>query len=1247
MKYGDLIQFDPIESVVQLRDADKAAAARAFVQSYVISEEMAERLARLVMPQLQFDEPADNKGLLVVGNYGTGKSHMMSVISSIAGEAALLPELRHEGVREAAERIAGRFRVIRMEIGAVTMSLRDIVVQELERHLANFGVDYAFPSTGTITNHKPAFEDMMAAFDHACPGQGLLLVVDELLDYLGTRKDQDLLLDLNFMREIGEVCKDLRFRFMAGVQEAIFDNPRFRHVSTTILKVKDRFEQIHIARSDVKFVVSERLLKKNTGQQAQIRDYLSSFAKFYGNLNERLDEFVRLFPVHPDYIDTFERVTVVEKREALKTLSNAMKAMLDREVPQDEPGLIAFDSYWKTLKENRALHVVPEIKEVVDCSQVLESRVENAFPRKQYKPMALRLIHGLSLHRLTTGDIHSPMGATAEELRDRLCLFDPLLAQMGGDEPDKDLQTLVDTVLATIIKTVSGQFISFNKENNQYYLDLKKTDDYDAIIAQRAESLSLNLLDRYYYEALKRVMECQDATYVSGYKIWEHEVNWHERKAARTGYLFFGAPNERSTAVPQRDFYIYFIQPADPPHFKDAKLEDELFFRLKNADEAFNEALRLYAAALELAGTASGQAKATYADKAESYLKKLVQWLQQHVHDAFEVTYQGRANSLTGWAAEGKVSIRDRAGLANNETINFHDLVNAIAGLCLAPHFVNQAPDYPFFSNPITGYNRVQAAQEALRGIAGQKRSKQAVAVLDALELLDGEKIAPGRSKYARLLLEPMRAKGEGQVLNRSELLLDDHGLEYLDPDGARLEPEWLVVLAAALVYSGDIVLAVPGQKFDATGLQQLAATSMDALIHFNHLEQPKDWNLPALKALFELLGLPPGNAQLVAQGKDEPVRSLQQEVGKVVNRIVATAQVLRDGLVFWGEDVVDEFRGAGDEWNQQLVAAQNFFESLQNYSTPGKLKNFRYTASDVQGHEQTMRCLDEVDALRGFILNHGPTASWLSTAATAFPAGHDWTERMTTTRQEVLGALKQADPAGLSNLSRSIGAKLNELKKDYIVAYIGLHAKARLGVKEDRRKVGLLNDQRLQTLLKLAGIDLMPRQQLTDYQTRLSELKSCSNLTEKELEKSPICPHCGFQPAHESETASSAALLETLDGELDRMLEHWRRNLLENLEDPVTQETLQLLSSEDRARLAAFMQAEELPEPVDSAFVHALQEVFSGLVRVVLKEADLRQALRLADGSVAPAELKKRFEDYIDGLAKGQNPDKVRIVME
>ncbi len=84
-----------------------------------------------------------------------------------------------------------------------------------------------------------------------------------------------------------------------------------------------------------------------------------------------------------------------------------------------------------------------------------------------------------------------------------------------------------------------------------------------------------------------------------------------------------------------------------------------------------------------------------------------------------------------------------------------------------------------------------------------------------------------------------------------------------MNPGGSHLEPEWVSVLVAALVYSGDIVLSIPGKKFDATGLQQLAATGMDELVRFNHLEQPMEWNLPALKALFELLGMTPGRLSL------------------------------------------------------------------------------------------------------------------------------------------------------------------------------------------------------------------------------------------------------------------------------------------------------------------------------------------------------------------------------------------------
>ena len=1246
MKYGDLIQFDPIESVVQLRDADQSSAARQLVSTYVISDEMADRLISLVIPQLQFEQPMDNKGLLVVGNYGTGKSHLMSVISILAENISALDVVGHADVAEAAKQIAGRFKVIRTEIGATTMSLRDILVAELEENLEKFGVEYIFPEADTITSHKQAFEDMMGKFQEVYPNQGLLLVVDELLDYLRTRKDQELILDLNFLREIGEVCKNLNFRFISGVQEAIFDSPRFSFVADSIRRVKDRFEQILIARNDVKFVVAERLLKKTPEQQAEIREYLMGFAKFYSSMNERMEKFVSLFPIHPDYIDTFERVTVVEKREILKTLSMAMKRILDEDVPADKPGLIAYDSYWNTLRQNASFRSIPEIKAVIDCSKVLEDRIESAIARPQYKEMALRLIHALSIHRLTTGDIYSAMGATPEELRDKLCLFEPMITEMGSDEPEKDLQTHVETVLREIHRTVNGQFISSNTDNRQFYLDLKKTDDFDALIDKRSESLDDTKLDRFFYEALRRVMECQDTTYVTGYKIWQHELVWQEHKAARTGYLFFGSPDERSTAAPQRDFYLYFIQVYDPsPKLKryiNGKNQDEVFLQLSGVNEEFHDSLKNYAAALDLATTSSGHAKSTYETKGNGFLRKLVGWLQKNMTTAFELTYQGRTKSMTEWV-KGK-SIRDISGISPDETINFRDLVNTVAGICLAPRFVDQAPEYPFFSVLVTGNNREQAAFDALRAIAGQNRTKQATAVLDALDLLDGEKIDPYQSKYAGFLLNLLKQKGHGQVVGRSEVFQDDHGLEYMNPGLFRLEPEWTVVLLAALVYSGDIVLAIVGKKFDATNLQQLASASIDELVHFKHMEQPKEWNLPALKALFELLGLPPGKAQLVTQSKDDPVQDMQDAILKSVKRFVMAGQLLREGISFWGIDLLAALNFASHR--EELDKAKDFFESLQAYSTPGKLKNFRYTVEEVRSFESAVKILNSLNVIQKFATEHSGAASWLSMAEANLPSDHDWVDRMQTTRKDVLDSIGTS-LSELKSSSRKISAGLQELKKEYIEIYLGLHGRARLGINADKRKASLLNDARLVTLQKLATVKIMPKQQLTDFQNQLAKLRSCFSLTKKDLGNSPLCPHCNFRPSLESAVIAGSHMIEQMDEKLDGLLVNWTNTILDNLEDPITLANMDLLKADERKTLDTFIKTRNLPDPLNTDFVNAVQEVLSGLVRVSVKFDDLHKTIANGGGPATPDELKKRFVEYIDKLILGKDQAKVRMIFD
>ncbi len=1225
MKYADLIQFEPIETVVQLRAANEIAQARRLVSSYVISDEMAEKLTSVVFPQLQFEQPADNKGLLVVGNYGTGKSHLMSMISALAEHAELVSALEHSAVAQSATSIAGKFKVLRTEIGAVTMSLRNMLVAQLELYLEQLGVNYRFPAEDQIMNNKQALEEMMLVFHKHFPDHGLLLLVDELLDYLGTRRDQELILDLNFLRELGEACKNLRFRFIAGLQEMLFDNPRFAHVAQSIQRVKDRSEQVLIARRDVKFVVAERLLKKTVEQQTKIRQHLAPFTRFYSNMNERLDEFVRLFPIHPDYIDTFDRIAVIEKREILKTLSLAMKEMLAQDVPEDEPGLIGYDSYWPVLHDNASFRTYPDVRAVIRCSDVLEERIQRSFTQPLYRPMALRINHALSIHRLTVGDIHASLGATATELRDSLCLYDPNVADLGG-EPADDLLTHVDNVLGEIHRTMSGQFISFNPDNRQFYLDLEKSDDFDALIEKRAESIDDDLLNRAYFNALKRVMECSDETLYADFRIWQYELEWRERKVTRAGYLFFGAPNDFNLTHPRRDFSLYFLQPYRTSRNGRYNDTDKVFFRLPRLDSAFTQPLVNYAAASELALTSSGQAKSTYQRKAESYLNALVKWLQEHLLTDFEMTYQGKSKAPLDWLdKKSSASFTSRA--------NVRDMVNMLSSACLAALFADQAPDYPTFSVLITSKNRQQNAQSALRTLKPAGKTQQGLAVLDALELLDGERIVPLQSKYAQAIVELLQKKGQGQVLNRAELIDEESGVEYMQR--YRLEPEWLVVLLAALVYSGDVVLAIPGKKFDANGLDDLLATPFNELSNFKHIERPRDWNLPALKALFELLGLSIGSAQLITQNSDDVVTLLQKEVGRRLGELVQTQQHLQGGYPLWNRPVIVEQEKTA--LLADLQSAKTFLESLQVYSTAGKFKNFRYSVEEISAQKQGLTLLNDLQALRELLIELNPFVNYLSQAEMALPNDHALTARMQACKFDVLKALSSASERKSATFRQQTLQSLRVLKGDYSKAYIAAHTRARLGRSEDRRKGDLTHDQRLAALKQLATIDLLPAGQLAYWQEQLAALKTCFALSEQDLQTAPVCPHCDFKLSSAVATASMDNRLTALDSELDTLLAAWTQTLLENLDDPITKSSLDLLSAAYRMDIETFVACQQLPQELDQGFIQAVHEALSGLAKVAIPMDDLRVALLTGELASSPGRAGETLQKLSTDPAKGK----------
>ncbi|MBP1468632.1 ATP-binding protein [Candidatus Chloroploca sp. M-50] len=1262
MRYRDLVQFEPIESVIKINTADDKVAAAALVQSYVISDRMADQLVNLVFPQLQIDRPIDNKGVLVVGNYGTGKSHLMSVISALAEHGDLVAQVRHPTVRANLAPLAGRFLVVRTEIGGVERSLRDIVLAELEAFLDRVGTPYHFPPASQLTNHLGPLTEALQVFAERYPDKGILFVLDEMLDYLRSREERALILDLGFLRELGEVAKVTPLRFLGGVQETLFDNPRFAFVAEQLRRVRDRFEQVRIAREDIAYVVAERLLGKSDEQLARITAHLRGFTGLYPLLAERLNEFARLFPIHPAYIDTFERVYVAEKREVLRTLSAAIRTVLDRPVPVEQPGLIAYDHYWQVLRDNPSLRTLPGVADVVEKSNVLEGRITNAYTRKQLQPMAIRIIHALSVHRLTTSDIYAPLGVTAEELRDQLCLWTPM--------PEADAGFLADTVqvaLKEIMRTVSGQYISHNAENGQYYLNLKKTVDFDAKIAERGAFMEERDLNRYFFDALQRLLNLTTSTYVPNVRIWPYELPWEARKVTRPGYLFCTLPSERSTAQPPLDFNLYFLPPFGAP----AKLADgeahEVLFQLQGLGSDFTELVRLYAGAQAMAAE-SPNYRQEYEDKARSHLHTLLGWLRQHLTSQLKIIHQGVAKTVA------EVLAKTRSSASSD----LEELLRVLAAHVLAPEFAARYPEYPAFTRlaqPVTEQARSQSAMDAIRALAGRGRTNLGLAVLDGLKLLDAEdRIKPLNSPYARHFLDLLLAKGETQVVNQGEVIEQvAGGLKPILKDVRfGLEPEWVAVVLLALAYDGQITVSLGSDEklIDAGTIERAATVALESLADFRFYRRPKALPLPVWTMIFEAFGLQPALLRsTIDRDREQAVTLLWEHVQKEVRQVVAWQTNVQGGLTLWNQPLfTDRFTyqiQGGQVINADLPSVtlsqtallpylkktKEFLEVLARYDKPGKLRNMTLSTAETEQAladrlvaQRTRDVLEVIGQLQ-------PLTSYLSEAGAMLPEEYPqpddaWVKQANAARDALLREMRLLargeDRVDLVTWRR----RLEELRREYMRCYSELHTAHVLGPADDDRRARLLRDPRVDQLKTLRTVDILPGQELDRWSKAVIDLPACRDFHVGMLDDSPTC-RCGYRPQR-SGGPTAARRLEMLHEQLGSLQSQWHAALRQNLQSETAQQSMSSMTSAERRPIDAYLTTTDpASTPLPEGLVKAINQALRGLQTVAINPDQLLIALQTGGLPCTVEELKQRFERYLRQTMSGHDPRDTRLTIE
>lgn len=1251
MKYRELFTLNPIQTTIKIAQADQDAGAKRLVSTFRITPSLAAEIDNVAIPLLDPNGIGEGKGIFVVGNYGTGKSHLMSFLSVVAENGEALEWIRQDEWRKKLGKIAGKYKVRRHEINVpdpASMTLYDVVAGELSHLGRHNGVNFEFAPASKVANVKDELAKFMAAFESKHPDTGVLLVTDEVLDHLRRLNDTQMVRDLGTLRALGEFADGSRLKFMAGVQQSLFNNDRFNHVAEEIKRIRQRYSDFVIDSTGVEQLIETYLFEKNESQRAKIKEYLLKHKGLFEILGNEIDRCVKLFPAHPRFISEFERVTVVERREILKVLTAEGTAIQDVTTDETVPRLITSDLYWHHIERDKGLDANADIREIKQDVAVLKGRIESSFAPEDRQP-AVRLVEALGVNRLTTTAMREQIGLTPHDLKENLLWYTKI--------PMPDPTFLTQQARKTLDKTreaAAGQFLAKSATSDHFYIDPTLNRDYEQEVLSEAKTIAPHVVQRYLNEIITRALEIDNTKPVAENRLWNYELEWVDKNTERPGWLFFGFPNLRNTAQPPKDFYV-FICPSkriDVHSESIADTADECYWFLEGFPSAkFEEGssqdgpdtwldlLRQYAAARERASRVTNKPNelAALNGVADRLLKDMLPEFNRNSNDWVTVQFKTDKKTLGAW-------IQDMD--PGNVNAAFKTKFRSLSQWMFSAEFAQKYPDYPVFSMPQTEQVRLQNARIAMEMLAGIglgiRGTDQGRCVLEALGLYQAGKPTIDQSIWIADIRRRLAAIKDGQFLNASDLFEEKDGRLWLR--GQSLEAEWAMVVLTAGVVEGDLVIVGKGNNhYDPSKLEDLFSAIREPQ-DIVRVTKPKTKPLDEWKRLFDIVGLPKG--ELAHESKhDGAITKFVNACNNRIETLVRLQEAYKTAPQFASEDSA----AALAESAKSLVVVKDQLESLKTLNSRAKMSNLKLGLTEIDELGRQLKLCDELGEIQKFRDDNemilGAVGRYETILAGKAPAFEAALEQLKVTLNDVYKA-----PESLGDRRTSLESDLNAAKTQALIAYQSLHKKHRLDAEGAKRKGILISSPEMKRLNALANIQSLGGGALEEVHRKLEKLVNYKPVSDEQLLKSPTSLHPSdpFDPSRELGDASANEVLAECEQALMDLHEAWKQCLLKDLgSDPSIRAGFAALKDGERKMLDAFVAKKEFPETIDGSFVVAVNQLLHGLRRKPVKRDAFSKAI-FGDGvPLTPDELRQRVEDWIKEQTANEDATQVRFALE
>lgn len=1222
MKYKELIQFDPIDEIIKFGQLDNEDYRAKLIKNFVCSKTFEDHIIPQICVKLDLKATTETKGIQIVGNYGTGKSHLMSLFSIIAENEDYLPMVQSSKAKDCLKTIAGKYMVYRFELGN-SQELWDIVTFKIDTALEEWGVDYSISDDGSLRSYSEKLELMMAAFEEKYPDKGFMLVIDEMLSYLkGRSEPAKLNRDLQVLQALGQMSDRTHFRMVFGVQELIYRSPEFQFAKDMLGRVNERYVDLTIQKEDVQFIVQQRLLQKDEHQKADIRKHLSQFTAMFPNMNNNLETYVNLFPVHPSYFENFSLIRIGKsQREVLKTLSRKFSSIINDDVPTDKPGLICYDSYWQDMLGNVDLKADPDVNKVCTVTELVDQKIEDNFTRglAPKKPLAHRIVSAAAI-KMLQAELDHPNGVSAETLANDLCYIDPTC-----DDYDMLVDLAFTRTLDSIVSATIGQY--FEKgENNEYHLRIEGGVNYEQKVKDYASQMSDSQKDEYFYKFLAEILPVDGETYRTNFRIWAHNIEWQSHKCNRAGYIFMGNPNDRSTTQPQQHFYIYFMPIFDAVGKAHQCEKDSVFFLMDDLSDDLKQKITLYGSALSQEGSASSDEKPRYKQLREKIYKEARESFNKQFLAKTIVEYMDEKHPLQGMPgaqAESKI-----------------DAVSAVTSYIMEQQFENENPHYPKFAalpQPLTSGNRaniLSSARSKIANPAGMNRNGEAV--LMGLGLWEDGHLSTEHSQYARSLKAKLDAKG-GQVVNRDEILevFYQETNEYVSSD-FHLEADLEMLVMGTMVALGEIEIVLRGgNRINASSIDNITKLNPEDCFTFLNLCPPKGINIALVREIIiGLLGVDRTNE---LDDQNSSIFADLMTKAQILEGLVATIQYkIQGGYKFAGDIEVISVNEA-HELDKDFVQLKGICNQMQRYNTKAKMRNIEWPMDVVKkAMTETKQKVYSTDAILKELGTFNTMISYLRTALSNIN-DEDLKLKIISSIDKLKGVINKG-----KNAMDTYKSELDNLKAQYASWYMNKYQKAHISPNEYNKKQSVMNSDNKIVCDDIHSASFINPTRYDAWLKNMALLKMANpNVTLQSILLMPTAPD-GFNP-----TINSGMLpnLGDLKDELDEIYAEYENQFHEALEDPTTKKNRDMLSDTEKSTIQQFADGVIL---LNHQYARPLIEIISKLQKSFTKvEIGHSEMVKIFSKPMTKQQAIEALSAYIDSQSHGHNPQDVRIIIK